>query len=157
MIIFFSIWGAWIVFNLLVVTLMHRQIFINNDQMIASASGLFWNRTIILSPGLGLVLTPDEAKAILLHEEAHHNLHHIWENFVVASLLPFLLPFRRRRRQMQEFEADAYAAAVVGPATMASAISKLSSAQFDRIRVMQLKYHFEGRDSSFNRNVGPVE
>lgn len=140
-----GLWGMWIIFNVMIVFFAHRCIFTNTPDTIASASGLFWNSSIVLNPGVSSILTGDEVCAIFAHEQGHIYRHHILENLLVVCFIPFMIPFRWTRRRYQEFEADDYAAEIVGIAAIASAIRKLSNHDFDIIRAKRLEARLKAR------------
>lgn len=81
-------------------------------------------------------LTEEEYMAIYYHERGHQMHGHIWENFTRVCL--FMRTSRTRRIQ-QELEADDYAAKLIRPEALASALRKLSLSPGDNVRARRLE------------------
>lgn len=87
-------------------------------------------------------LTIVEYLAIYAHEDGHRHHRHVWKNFARVC---FFIPSNRRRRLLQEFEADDYAAAQVSGLALASALRKLSTSPADLGRAARLESHHRVR------------
>jgi Zn-dependent protease with chaperone function len=88
----------------------------------AYAFGLLGWKTILIDESLLLILQPDEARAVIVHELGHHRLGHLVANY---WRLVFFRIANDERRLQYEFEADEFAAREMGAELLISALRKL--------------------------------
>jgi Zn-dependent protease with chaperone function len=83
---------------------MTKLVYVNSDVPARSFSFMWFKRIYLTSAFF--TLKPDEATAVLLHEQGHCRGHHTEWRMLCLLLCPFLL---RRLCHWQEYQADAYA------------------------------------------------
>lgn len=92
---------------------------------------------IIMPDRYAELLTVSEYVAVYAHESGHRHHLHVWKNFVRVCL--FRRPSQVQLRQ-QEIEADNFAADIVGPRDLASALRKIGATDpFDQWRIQRLE------------------
>lgn len=131
------VWLSWLLVNIWLVLYSERALS-HNPQLIVYVVGSPWNPKVIIRPQAAIIFHQDELEAVLAHERGHIKLNHMRENFLVSVLIPFVLPFRRYRREAQEIEADDYAVSLCGHLPLARALLKISDDPFDIYRAQRL-------------------
>jgi len=120
-------WLAWCAFNLACMALVVPKV------------PAFTGFRIVMPEALRAVLTPDEFHAVYLHECGHRHHWHSWKNFARACVFMWA---SHELRSFQELEADEYVRRLGCGVALASALRKLSSDRFDRMRAEFLEIEY---------------
>lgn len=121
----FTAWLAWVSLQILLLLLAPLL-----------GKGAYTNGLVIIIPAtVRAKLTADELAAVRAHEAGHRARLHAFENLTRSC---FFVGRSARRAAQQELEADDWAAARGHAIALASAILRLSRAQFDRARAARL-------------------
>lgn len=120
-----ALWFGWVCVNLALMLWAG----------IASPTATFNGFWIRIPAHLRGLLSERELEAVRLHEAGHRARGHVWRNFARRV---FFLRVSKRRLQMQEMEADSYAAERGYGEDLARALLRRGAQGFTLVRAMRL-------------------
>lgn len=118
------VWACWIVGNL--------SLFYIGVRVATYDTPTFDGFAIHIPARFVSQTSGEELAAAIMHEEGHRFYLHVWENLF---RLCFFVPVSKKRRVMQEIEADDF---VAKPEALASFLRRTSSHPFDLWRAARL-------------------
>ena len=123
-----TLWAVWVAFNV--------ALLVASPHLIQNTAGPFTNGLqIVVPPGMAEKVSPDELAAMLAHERGHIAYRHNLKNLLRTC---FFVPRGAALYQLQELQADDFAAAQGHARALASALRTLSFNDLDWYRAARL-------------------